>query len=99
MLWKHEAELGYPPTQARRLFDKINFQPGIGQIQRGAHSANAAANDHGRCRFLSDRVCMVGFHAPSLRALAGLLSPHQSEKKTTSLAVCYDTVKWIKLAA
>jgi hypothetical protein len=46
VLGKHVAELSDPSAQARRLLDKIDLQPGIGQVERGAHPTNAAANNH-----------------------------------------------------
>jgi hypothetical protein len=54
VLREHIAKLGDPASQAGRLFNKIDFQPSVSQIQCCAHTPNPAANYQGRGGFTTD---------------------------------------------
>ncbi len=48
VLREHEAQLRDTPAQAGGLFHQVHFQPGVGEIERCSHPADAPAHHHDR---------------------------------------------------
>jgi hypothetical protein len=75
VLWKHEAKLGNASAEAGGLFDKEDFEPGVGEVESSAHPTNAAANNHGGSHGCAASLPIAedGHRAPHHQTLARLL--------------------------
>jgi hypothetical protein len=46
VLREHVTELGHSAAQTGRLFDEVNLEAGISEVERSPHTTDTAANHH-----------------------------------------------------
>ena len=68
VLREHVTELRHSAAQTGRLFDEVNLQAGVRQVERSPHPTDAAANNHDRSnrRFAKMSCSKSGHRATSL---------------------------------